>query len=166
MNNNDKNKRLMKAADEEKLVVESLLAAGGIVKEAARTKGTKQTNRHSGDVWFVTRGDDKIHSIELQVSPGPYTNYTLSLSKRHGFVGHNGDGRYCYHMFGNDATGEFMIVPKEFVDESIDEVDSDIIIKSFDQFVVVSPSGLSASGEVLGFGRSIEECIGNFVQNI
>lgn len=157
--------KLIKAAKEEQRLVDTLIAEG--VMEADRTVGDKCKNRKYGDIQFSVAG--KLCSLELQVSPGPYKNYSFSLSKKDKFVGQNKDGSNCYHMFGNDVTNKFMVLPKEFVDRIIDEYDGsnkDLIPIMAETYAILSPSGLAASGQCLGFGSTIEECAADFLKNL
>lgn len=159
---------LKKAATDEQVLVEALQKIPGVTL-ADRTVGDAQTNRKKGDTRFVVNG--RTCSIELQVSPKEKNNqnFSLSLSKKAKFQGHSGEVGDCYYMFGNDTTEDFMIVAKEYVDEKITEYDyknKEVIVFMKPEFVVISPSGLAASGECLGYGKTIIECVEDFSKHL
>lgn len=157
--------KLIKAAKEEQRLVDTLITEG--VMEADRTVGDKCKNRKLGDIQFSIAG--KLCSLELQCAEPGKKNYSFSLSKREKFVGQNKDGSNCFHMFGNDTVNKFMVLAKDDLDEIIDACDpsnKDLYVYTTDTYIVLSPSGLAASGKVLGYGTTIEECAADFLKNL
>lgn len=156
--------KLIKAAREEQQLVDALVAEG---VTGARTKGDKCKNRKYGDIQFEMNG--KPCSLELQCAQPGRKNYSLTLNKVSKFLGQNKDGTNCYHMFGNAEVRKFMVLSKDSVDRIIEEYDGsnkDLIVLMTDTYAVLSPAGLAATGECLGFGETIEECTADFLRNL